>query len=114
MRRHFVCRGLECALSNTLSKWDGTYSGTWVAHGVHFNRQEISRSVLPKWELHTVRHQICYWGQAFAGEELEHAGAKMGIGVDGSASNDSGNLITEVRQAMYLQNSGIPPSGSRI
>jgi 8-oxoguanine deaminase len=37
------------------------------------------------------------------GVELEHAGAVMGIGVDGSASNDSGNMITEVRQAMYLQ-----------
>ena len=31
------------------------------------------------------------------------AGAKLGLGVDGSASGDASNLILEARQAMYLQ-----------
>lgn len=35
--------------------------------------------------------------------ELEDAGAPVGIGVDGSASNDASNLILDVRQALYLQ-----------
>ena len=35
--------------------------------------------------------------------ELEDAGSPVGIGVDGSASNDASNMIQEVRQALYLQ-----------
>ena len=35
--------------------------------------------------------------------DLDRAGAPVGLGVDGSASNDGSNLIQEVRQAMYLQ-----------
>lgn len=35
--------------------------------------------------------------------ELEDAGAPVGLGVDGSASNDASNMILEVRQALYLQ-----------
>ena len=35
--------------------------------------------------------------------ELEAAGAPIGLGVDGSASNDASNMILEARQALYLQ-----------
>ena len=35
--------------------------------------------------------------------ELEDAGSIIGLGVDGSASNDGSNMISELRQAMYLQ-----------
>ncbi|MGX9080319.1 amidohydrolase family protein, partial [Klebsiella pneumoniae] len=35
--------------------------------------------------------------------ELEAAGAPLGLGVDGSASNDASNMILEARQALYIQ-----------
>ena len=35
--------------------------------------------------------------------ELEKAGVAVGLGVDGSASNDCSNLMQEVRQAFMMQ-----------
>ena len=79
-------------------------SGTWIAHGIHFNQEEISQLGSAKVGItHCPTSNMLLGSGICRGVELEHAGAKMGIGVDGSASNDCGNLIAEIRQAMYLQ-----------
>lgn len=77
---------------------------TWLAHGIHFNQQEIHR-------LGQAGTGICHCpvsNMRLASGicptlELEAAGAPIGLGVDGSASNDASNLIQETRQALYLQ-----------
>ncbi|WP_240206718.1 8-oxoguanine deaminase [Vibrio sp. CyArs1] len=77
---------------------------TWLAHGIHFNTEEIRR--LGKAEVgisHCPTSNMMLASGICKNNELEKAGVKVGLGVDGSASNDGSNLIAEVRMAMYLQ-----------
>lgn len=77
---------------------------TWLAHGIHFNPDEIAR-------LGAAGTGICHCPSSnmrlasgiCPSVELEAAGAPLGLGVDGSASNDASNLILEARQALYIQ-----------
>src|SRR6478609_445680 len=41
---------------------------------------------------------------------LRQAGARVGLGVDGSASNDGSHLLAEARQALLLARSGGDPA----
>ena len=79
-------------------------SQTWLAHGIHFNDNEIDRlgkagtavTHCPHSNM-TLASGLC---RACA---LQSAGSAVGLGVDGSASNDASNAIEEVRAAMMLQ-----------
>ncbi len=79
---------------------------TWLAHGVHFDGGEISR--LAKAGT-CVTHCPCSNQILASGVclvcEMEQAGMSVGLGVDGSASNNASNMIQEVRAAFLLQRS---------
>jgi 8-oxoguanine deaminase len=77
---------------------------TWLAHGIFFNGAEMKR--LGKAGT-TISHCACS-NQILASGccpvcEMEEAGVAIGLGVDGSASNDESNLMQEVRAAFLLQ-----------
>lgn len=77
---------------------------TWLAHGIHFNQDEIQRlGAAGTGICHCPSSNMMLASGICPVLDLEQAGAPVGLGVDGSASNDSSNLITEARQAMYLQ-----------
>ena len=78
----------------------------WLAHGIHFNAGEIKRLARAGT---TVSHCACSNQTLASGTcpvcAMEDAGMRVGLGVDGSASNDSSNLMQEVRAAFLLQRS---------
>ena len=79
-------------------------SRTWLAHAIFFNAEEMKRLGLAKT---TISHCACS-NQLLASGccpvcEMEEAGVCIGLGVDGSASNDASNLMQEVRAAFLLQ-----------
>lgn len=76
---------------------------TWLAHGIHFSDDDVRRL-----GQHGVgvchcptSNMVLASGQCRT-RELEAAGAPVGLGVDGSASNDSSNLMEGVRHALML------------
>ena len=77
---------------------------TWLAHGIHFRPSEIAK--MAKAGV-TVTHCPCSNQILASGHclvcEMEMAGMKVGLGVDGSASNNCSNLMQEVRTAFLVQ-----------
>ena len=82
--------------------WTG--EDVWHAHCVKLDASEIS---LFARSLTGVAHcpcSNCRLGSGIAPvRAMRDAGVKVGLGVDGSASNDAGNLVGEARMAMLLQ-----------
>ena len=77
---------------------------TWLAHGIHFNPEEIARLGAAGTGIsHCPSSNMRLASGICPTRELQAAGAPIGIGVDGSASNDASTLILEARQALYLQ-----------
>lgn len=78
--------------------------GTWLAHGIHFSPAEIGRLAAAKVG---VTHCPCSNQVLASGTcpvcAMERAGVAVGLGVDGSASNNASNLMQEVRAAFLVQ-----------
>ncbi len=95
---HFSCRPVDY-----LEECGWLTDRAWLAHGIHFTDDEVHR---------LGRHGVgvCHCptsnmvlasGQCRT-KELEAAGSPVGLGVDGSASNDNSNLMEGARHALMI------------
>lgn len=76
----------------------------WLAHGIHFTDDEIARLGAARVAVsHCPNSNMILASGIARALDLERAGSPVGIGVDGSASNDASNMMEEVRQAFLLQ-----------
>jgi len=76
---------------------------TWLAHGIHFNPDEIRRlGAAGVGVCHCAASNMVLASGICPTCELEAAGAPLGLGVDGSASNDSSNMMEAVRHALMI------------
>ncbi len=80
------------------------HDGTWLAHGIWFQRGEIARLGRAGTGIAHCPSSNMRLGSGCAPVlALRSAGCPVGIGVDGSASNDSSHMLAEARQALLLQ-----------
>ena len=95
----FGCRPGEYAES---LGWVGP--DVWHAHCVKLDPSEIELFARTGTGVAHCPCSNCRLGSGIAPlRAMRDAGVPVGLGVDGSASNDAGNLVAEARQAMLLQ-----------
>jgi len=100
----FCLETLGCRPLDYLEQMDWLDDQTWLAHGIHFSDDEIQKLSAAKTGIsHCPSSNMVLSSGICRVPELEKAGVPVGLGVDGSASNDSSNLMQEVRQAFLLQ-----------
>jgi len=76
----------------------------WHAHCVKLDPSEIALFASTGTGVAHCPCSNCRLGSGIAPlRTMRDAGVPVGLGVDGSASNDAGNLVLEARQAMLLQ-----------
>lgn len=75
----------------------------WFAHAIHLNDEEIKRMADTGAGMTHCPTSNMRLGSGIARiKEMMDANVRVSIGVDGSASNDAGNMLMEIRNAMML------------
>jgi 8-oxoguanine deaminase len=95
---HLGCRPVEY-----LERTGWMTSRVWLAHGIFLNDEEVVK--LGRHGLavcHCPTSNMMLASGHCRTRELEQAGVAVGLGVDGSSSNDSSNLMEGVRHALMI------------
>ncbi len=76
----------------------------WLAHGIWFNDDEVKRlGAAGVGIAHCPTSNMRLGSGVCRVRDLRAAGSPVGLAVDGSASNDSSNMLAELRQTLLLQ-----------
>jgi len=95
-----------------LDDWGWLGSDVWLAHCVHLDDKDIRRVAETGTGVAWCPTSNLRLGSGIApGVTLLRERATVGLGVDGAASNDGGNLLAETRQALLVSRAR-GPSGS--
>jgi cytosine/adenosine deaminase-related metal-dependent hydrolase len=107
-----VCRETYgCGPVELLERLGWLHDRTWLAHGVHLDDGEITALARAGTGVAHCPSSNMRLGSGLARvPELLTAGVKVGLGVDGSASNDAGDLLAEARQAMFTARARLGPA----
>ena len=75
----------------------------WLAHAVHLSVEDIRRIAASGTAIaHCPTSNLRLGSGVAPVRDLVDAGVPVGLGVDGSASNDGGHMLGEVRQALLV------------
>jgi 8-oxoguanine deaminase len=99
----FCLSQFQCRPVDYLEEVGWMTDRTWLAHGIHFSADEMRR--LGRHGVgvcHCPTSNMVLASGHCRTRELEAAGVAVGLGVDGSASNDNSNLMEGVRHALMI------------
>jgi len=94
----FGCRPVEL-----LGRLDWLGPDVWLAHCVHLNQAEVDHfSQTGTGVAHCPTSNMLLGSGMAPVLSMLAAGVRVGLGVDGSASNDGGHFVAEIKQAILL------------
>ncbi len=97
-RERFGCRPVEL-----LDRLGFLGPDVWLAHAVHLSSADVATFAATGTAVaHCPTSNLRLGSGTAPVRELLDAGVPVGLGVDGSASNDGGHLLGEVRQALLV------------
>ncbi|KAK9829296.1 hypothetical protein WJX72_005009 [[Myrmecia] bisecta] len=108
----FCLKKFGCRPGEYLKRVGWDKDDVWIAHCCQINDEEVKM-----WGENGIGTAHCACSNMRLADgicpvrKLLNAGANVGLGVDGSASNDSGNMLGEAREAMFLARSAGDPKG---
>jgi cytosine/adenosine deaminase-related metal-dependent hydrolase len=100
----YGCRPVEL-----LRRLEWLGEDVWLAHCVHLNDEEVALfGETGTGVAHCPSSNFRLGSGRAPVRQLLDAGAPVGLGVDGSASNDTSNMLAEARQALLAHRPGVP------